>query len=138
MKSCVRDKGVTAEPTRIHSSRMRTARSRSCQLGGHLPQCMLGYPLGVGLETLLGVNLETPLGVGLENLAWVWAWRPPWVWAWRTPRTDPSTPPLGVGHEHEHTKMAILLLLPTLYSQQFPSLFTPSDVSKCEIKFQLV
>ena len=68
--------------TRMHSSRMRTARSRSRLLGGGgvLPQCMLGY---------------TP---------WVWAWRPPWVWAWRspgvgleTPQPDPSTSHLGVG-----------------------------------------
>ena len=61
--------------TRMHSSRIRTARSSSCHEG--LPQCMLGY---------------TPLVVGLETPQ-VWAWRPPiqtpqlppWVWAWRPP-----------------------------------------------------
>ena len=60
--------------------------------GGGLPQCMLGYPLGVGLEIPLGVGLETPQ---------VWAWRPPgqtpqpkpWVWSWRPPWLDPSTSP---------------------------------------------
>ena len=52
---------TSAFATRMHSSRMRTARSSSRQLGGCLPQCMLGY---------------TPQ---------VWAWRLPWVWAWRTP-----------------------------------------------------
>ena len=42
-----------------NSSRIHTARSS----WGVLPQCMLGYPLGVGLETpSLGVGLETPPG----------------------------------------------------------------------------
>ena len=76
--------------TRMHSSRMRTARGSSRPYRGlrGLPQCMLGYthpptprcgpgnlsldvgleiPPGVGLETPLGVGLETPLGVGLET-----------------------------------------------------------------------
>ena len=57
---------------------------------GDLPQCMLGYPLDVGLETPLGVGWETPLGLALET-PWVWAWRPPWP--------DPSTSPLGLGLE---------------------------------------
>ena len=53
--------------TRMHSSRMRTARSSSRLLGG-LPQCILGYsPSGLGLETPLGVGLETP---------WLWDWTP--------------------------------------------------------------
>ena len=60
----------------MHSSRMLTDRSSSRLLGGRLPQCMLGYPPGVGLETPL-----------------------PHVWAWRPPRPDPSTSPLGVGLE---------------------------------------
>ena len=40
------------KPTRMHSSRMHTARGSSRPRGG-LPQCMLGYtpPWGVGLET---------------------------------------------------------------------------------------
>ena len=72
--------------TRMHSSRMRTARSSSRWMGGCLPQCMLGYttPLGVGLETPrpnpstfpLGVGLETPPGQTPEALPWVWAWKP--------------------------------------------------------------
>ena len=44
---------------RMHSSRMRTARSR--------PQCMLGYtPLGLGLDTPppKGLGLDTPAGCG--------------------------------------------------------------------------
>ena len=92
---------------RMHSSRMRTARSSSRLLGGGcLPQCMMGYPPG----------LDTPQ---------VWAWRPspiqpdpstsPWVWVWRpscpapqlppgcepgdTPPARPLNLPLGVGLE---------------------------------------
>ena len=72
----------------MHSSRMRTARSSSHLLGGCLPQCMLGYPLGVGLETHPCVGLETPP---------VWAWRPPWVWAWRPLQARPLNFPLGCG-----------------------------------------
>ena len=69
---------------------MYTTHSSSCLLGG-LPQCMLGYPPGVGLETLP-----------------VWAWRPssgcgpgdlPGVGLETPPRPDPSTSPLGVGLE---------------------------------------
>ena len=71
--------------TRMHSSRMSTAPSSSRLLrGGCLPQCMLGYPPGVGLEIPLGVDLETPPGCGpgvptqgqTPQL-------PPWMWAWR-------------------------------------------------------
>ena len=73
--------------TRIHSSRMRTARSSSCLWGGGgcLPQCMLEYtPLGLGLDT----HPNTPLGVGLDTPL-VSVWTPPsqtpqpplWVWA---------------------------------------------------------
>ena len=60
--------------TRMHSSRMRTARSSSRLLWGCLPQCMLGYPPECGPGD--------PLGVGL-----------------RPPRPGPSTSPLGVGLE---------------------------------------
>ena len=48
--------------------------------GGGLPQCMLVYPLGVGLETPR-----------------VWAWRPPWVWAWRPPPGPTPQYPPGCG-----------------------------------------
>ena len=75
----------------MHSSRMRTAHSSSRLRGGggHLPQCMLGYPPGVGLET---PHLST-------SPPQVWAWRPPArllnlpppVWALRPPQPDPST-----------------------------------------------
>ena len=91
----------------MHPSRMRTAHSSSHQLGGCLPQCMLGYPRGVGLETPLGVGLKTP-----EVLAWrpsqMWAWRPPGqtpqlpLWCGpgdHPPRPDPSTFPLVWGLE---------------------------------------
>ena len=58
--------------TRMHSSRMRTARSSSRQVGeGVLPQCMLGYP------------------------PQVWAWRPPWVWAWSPPQVWAWSPSPG-------------------------------------------
>ena len=79
---------------------MHTARSSSRLLGGGLPQCILGYPPGVGLEIPLGVGLETPqvwacrhaLGVGLETPPGVGLETPP-------SRPDPSTSPLGVGLE---------------------------------------
>ena len=86
--------------TRMHSSRMCTARSSSRLLGG-LPQCMLGYPPGVGLETPLCVGLETP-GCGPgdpprpdpSTSPCVWAWNPPPPWP------DSSTSHLGVGLEN--------------------------------------
>ena len=57
--------------TRMHSSRMRTARTNS-RLG----------------ECIIACNEADPLGVGLET---------PQVWAWRPlPRPDPSTSPLVV------------------------------------------
>ena len=88
----------TLSITRMHSSRMRTARSSSRREG--LPQCMLGYTPwewacrpprvrawkpspGVGLEPPPSMGLETPLGVSLTTL----------------PRPDPSTSPFGVGLE---------------------------------------
>ena len=87
----------------MHSSRMRTACSRSHQSGG-LPQCMLGYTTsGVGLETPPwcgpgdppGVGLEAPLGVGLETL-WVWSGEPPGV-GLENPLARPLKLPLGCG-----------------------------------------
>ena len=94
--------------TRMHSSRMRTARSSSRLLGEgvsasvhagiHIPSPPPpgpghSLPPGVGLETPQcgprdpSVGLETPPGVGLET---------PQVWAWRPPQPDPSTSPLGL------------------------------------------
>ena len=74
----------------MHSSRMRIARSSSCQRGG----------------VCLSACWDTPLGVGLETPQ-VWAWTPPWCGPGHPPRCgpedpprpDPSTPPLGVGLE---------------------------------------
>ena len=60
----------------MHSSRMRTTRSSSHQLGGSASvHAGIHTPLGVGLEAPLVVGLETspgcgpgdPLGVGLET-----------------------------------------------------------------------
>ena len=74
--------------TRMHSSRMRTARSSGRLLwgGGGLPQCMLGYPPGCGPGDTpppvwawrhpLGMGLETPPGQTPQLPPWVWAWRP--------------------------------------------------------------
>ena len=78
-------------PTRMHYSRMRTARSSTHLLGGSAP-----------------VHARIPPWCGPREPPWVWAWRPPpqvwawrppWMWAWRPPRPDPSTSPLGVGLE---------------------------------------
>ena len=70
--------------TRIHSSRMRTTRSSSHQLGGgSLPQCMLGYTPWVW-------GPGVPPGVGLDPPPRVWAWRPS-LWP------DPLNPPPGCG-----------------------------------------
>ena len=74
--------------TRMHSSRMRTAHSSS-HPGGCLPQCMLGYPPSVGLET--------PTGVGLENPSPVWAWRTQLGVGLETPLARPLNFPPGCG-----------------------------------------
>ena len=60
--------------TRMHSSRMRTARSSSRLVGG-LPQCMLG-----NLPPQVLAWRPPALGVGLETPPPMWASRPPW-WA---------------------------------------------------------
>ena len=74
----------------MHSSRMRTARSNSRQLGGAGSASVYAgiHPPGVGLETPLGVGMETPrcgpgdpLGVGLKTPT----------------RPDSSTSPHGCG-----------------------------------------
>ena len=54
--------------TRMHSSRMRTARSSSHLLGG-----------------------------GARGVCLSACWDPPWVWAWRPPSQIPQLPPLVVG-----------------------------------------
>ena len=73
---CFQEKGLQINIiTRMHSSRMRTAR-RSRRRGG-LDQIPLNFPLGCG-----------PGSVPRQF--------PPWVWAWTW---SPSTSPLGVGLE---------------------------------------
>ena len=106
--------------TRMHSSRMRTARSSSrllcvcgevfllqCMLGYTPPRCGPGDPPGCGPEDPPGVGLETPLAVDLKTPQ-VWAWRPPWpdssssplgVGLETPPKLDPSSSPLVVGLE---------------------------------------
>ena len=73
-----------------------------CWAGGRcLPQCMLEYPPGVGLET--------PPRCGPGDAPWVWAWRPPpgqtpqlppWVWAWRPARHAGIPPAMHAGIPH--------------------------------------
>ena len=66
----------------MHSNRMRTAHSSNHLLGrGCLPQCMLGYPLGVGLEIPPARPLNFPPGCGPGD----------------SPGQTPQLPPLGVG-----------------------------------------
>ena len=61
-------KQLTAMLTRMHSSRMRTARSSRCLLGGIGGVCLSAY-------------WDTP----------------PSVWAWTPPLARPPTSPLSVG-----------------------------------------
>ena len=78
----------------MHSSRMRTARSSSRQLGG--------FSLSACWDTP-----PSPLGVGLEPPPWVWAWNPPSCGPGHPPRCGPGDSPvarplnlsLGVGLE---------------------------------------
>ena len=62
-----------------------------CWGGGCLPQCMLGYPLGLGLGLdTPGVGLHPPtLDVGLDNPSGCGPGHPP----------DPPTSHLGLGLE---------------------------------------
>ena len=71
---------------------MRTARISSRLRGGCLPQCMLGYIPGVGLETPPGQTPQLHPGCGPGQTPQL----PPWVWAWR-PQARPLNFPLGVG-----------------------------------------
>ena len=72
----------------MHSSRI-VLPTAVAVFWGCLPQCMLGYTLGLGLGTPPGVGLETPH---------VWAWRPPhWVCAWRPPLARPLNLPPRCG-----------------------------------------
>ena len=92
--------------TRMHSSRMRTARSSSRLLGeGVSASVHAGIhtrPRVWAWRPSLGVGLETPPSVSLDP--WVWDLRPPpsqtpqlphWVWAWRPlpPGQTPQPPP---------------------------------------------
>ena len=79
--------------TRMHSSRMRAARSSSRLLGGVYLSVGLETLSGVGLEIPPGVGLETPLGVGLETPPGQTPQLPPWVWAWRPARHAGIPPP---------------------------------------------
>ena len=108
---------LLSEETRIHSSRMRTARGSSRQLGGCFSACWdtppqvwawrTPLPLGMGLEDPPpGVGLETPLarplklpppGVDLETSKA----------CWHTPPRDlqgmlayPQTTPCKQNHRH--------------------------------------
>ena len=95
--------------TRMHSSRMHTACSRSRLLGGVcLSACWdIHTPLvWVWRPPSLGVGLETPLARPLNFPPWVWAWRPPCRplnfppgCGPGDPPPDPSTSPLGVDLE---------------------------------------
>ena len=92
--------------TRMHSSRMRTARSSSRRGGGVLassPSTSPWVPCGPGpdppkLPPWLWAWTRSPsifpLGVGLDQISlnfppWLWAWRPPWDQA---PHWDQATP----------------------------------------------
>ena len=76
--------------TRMHSNRVRTARSSSRHGGGvwAWTRSPSTSPLGVGLDQ---IPLNFPLGCGPGPDP---PQLPPWVWAWTRP---PSTSPLGVG-----------------------------------------
>ena len=62
----------------MHSSRVRTARSRR--------RLLVGVCLSACWDTPLGVDLETPPPVQTPQL-------PPWVWAWRPARYVGIPPP---------------------------------------------
>ena len=88
--------------TRMHSSRMRTARSSS-QVFSSVHAGI--HPLGVGLETPLGVGLEThpgqtpqlPPGCGPGNLQGLLGYHPP---AARHAGIPPAMH-AGIPHPHE-------------------------------------
>ena len=81
--------------TRMHSSKMRTARSSSHLLGSVCLSACWDAPLG--LETPLGVGLETPLGVGLETPSQTPNFPPPPGVGLETPPARPLNLPLGLG-----------------------------------------
>ena len=89
--------------TRMHSSRMRTARSSSRHGGGsgpdppQFPPWVWAWiwspsisPLGVDLD-LIPLNFPLGCGPGSDPPQF-----PPWLWAWTR---SPQFPPLGVGLE---------------------------------------
>ena len=71
----------------MRSSRMRTARSSSCLLGGVCLSACWDTPPRPGPEHPYGVGLETPRAQ---------AWTPPMGVGLDIPQSDPSTFPLGV------------------------------------------
>ena len=82
------------ETTRMHSSRMRTARNSSCHRGGS----------GVGVSTPRRSRhplKQAPIGSRdppLEQLPpWLWDWRPPGCGSGDTPGQIPLNFPLGCG-----------------------------------------
>ena len=95
--------------TRMHSSRMRTARSSS-RRGGDLVLIPLNFPLGVGLDL---IPLKFPLGCGPGSDPPQF---PPWVWAWRGVSLAGGSPWGGVsfwetsprGQSSWHTLLKIL------------------------------
>ena len=83
--------------TRMHSSRMRTARSSSCWGEFNFPLgCRPGSdppqfpPLGVGLD-LIPLNFQLGCGPGPDPPQF-----PPWLWTWTW---SPSISPFGLGLE---------------------------------------
>ena len=78
--------------TRMHSGRMRTARSSS-----HLLGWGVSVSVHAGIHTPLGVGLETPPRCRPGDTPSQTPQSPPWVWAWRPPWPDPSTFPPGCG-----------------------------------------
>ena len=93
---------LTSMVTRMHSTRMRTARSSSRLLEGGvcLSACWDPPPWAWTWPTPLGVGLETPLGVGLETL-WCGPGDP-------TPLAKPPNIPPGCGPGDPHPVNRIL------------------------------
>ena len=96
---------VTTDPTRMHSSRMRTARSSSRLLGGGGSASVHAriHPPGLGLDTTpLGPGPGHPPGCGPEDL-------PPGV-GLEAPPPDKQPPPgLGLDTPREQNSLHTLL-----------------------------
>ena len=89
-----RTKGIDLQ-TRIHSSRMRTTRGSSRQLGRG--------------SASVHVGIHNPRGSGPGDPPQMWTWRPPGCGPGDPPGQTPQPPPLGMGLE---TPLARLLNLP--------------------------